>query len=180
MRLRLRLIWLLLASLWRTRLEVLGESVLAFRVLPNDVDVRKITNDRYLALMDLGRMDIVFRVGLLGTMIRRHWAPLVSFAAIRFRHPLQLFAKYRLHTRIIYWDDHTFYFEQRFERLGRTAATGYVCATFLGPEGPVAPINIIAATGQRPLRPAKPPLLEHLQESEADVHHAQQLNGAAV
>ena len=61
-------------------MEVLGESVRTFRVWPNDVDVRKITNDRFIALMDLGRMDIAFRVGLFRTMLRRHWAPLVTFA----------------------------------------------------------------------------------------------------
>lgn len=44
---------------------VLDESVLNLRVLPNDVDITKITDDRYIALMDLGRMDIIFRTGLI-------------------------------------------------------------------------------------------------------------------
>ncbi len=40
-------------------------------VLPNDIDVSKISNDRYIALMDLGRMDIVFRSGLLKLMLKK-------------------------------------------------------------------------------------------------------------
>ena len=46
-------------------MKTLDESVLNLRVLPNDIDIIKITNDRFIALMDLGRMDIAFRVGLL-------------------------------------------------------------------------------------------------------------------
>ena len=34
-------------------MRLLDESVLNLRVLPNDIDVKKITNDRFLALMDL-------------------------------------------------------------------------------------------------------------------------------
>jgi acyl-CoA thioesterase FadM len=180
MRLRFRLFWLLLASLWRKPMSVLGESVRPFRVLPNDVDVRKITNDRFIALMDLGRMDIAFRVGLFRRMLREHWAPLVTFTTIRFRHPLTVFEKYRLHSRIIYWDDETFYFEQRFERKGRTVATGYVCATFLGPDGAVAPATIVAAAGQQVERPAKPWIVSCIEESELEVHHAQELEDAPV
>ena len=41
-------------------MRLLDESVLNLRVLPNDIDIKKITNYRFLALMDLGRLDIVF------------------------------------------------------------------------------------------------------------------------
>src|SRR5512144_2767189 len=116
MRLRLRLLWLILASLWRKPLNVLDEAVLSLRVLPNDIDIRKISDDRFIALMDLGRMDIIVRLGLIGSMFRRRWVPLVTFVAIRFRSPLKAFQKYELRTRIIYWDDDTFYLRQRFER----------------------------------------------------------------
>jgi len=63
MRLRLRFLWFMLSSFWKKPLGLLEESVLNLRVLPNDVDVTKISNDRYVALMDLGRMDVGFRVG---------------------------------------------------------------------------------------------------------------------
>lgn len=56
-------------------MRLLDESVLNLRVLPNDIDVKKITNDRFLALMDLGRMDIVFRTGLLKLMLKTNGYP---------------------------------------------------------------------------------------------------------
>ena len=61
MRLRLRFLWLLLSSFWKKPLGILDESVLNLRVFPNDVDITKISNDRYTALMDLGRIDIALR-----------------------------------------------------------------------------------------------------------------------
>ena len=99
MRLRLRLLWLILASLWRKPLEILDESILSLRVLPNDIDISKITNDRYLALTDLGRIDLAVRNGLLQTMFKRRWAPLTYVVMIRFRHPLVVFQKYQLRTQ---------------------------------------------------------------------------------
>ena len=127
MRLRLRLFLILISSLWRKRMGFLDESILNFRVLPNDVDVRKMTNDRFIALMDLGRMDMAFRVGLLRPMIKRKWGPSATYDTIRFRYYLKIFQKYKLRTRIIFWDEKTFYFEQQFERLDRIMGTGYVC-----------------------------------------------------
>ena len=173
MRLRLRLFWILISSLWRKRMGFLDESILNFRVLPNDVDVRKMTNDRFIALMDLGRMDMAFRVGLLRPMIKRKWVPSATYDTIRFRYYLKIFQKYKLRTRIIFWDEKTFYFEQQFERLDRIVGTGYVCATVLGPEGLVSPEEIIAATGQSVSSPPKPDIVLKIEEAENMIHERQ-------
>ncbi|MFC7301931.1 thioesterase family protein [Cognatiluteimonas weifangensis] len=165
--------WLILSSLWRRPLGVLDDSILSFLVLPNDIDVTKLTDDRYAAIMDLGRLDLALRTGLAGAMIRRKWAPLASFATIRFRYPLRAFQRYALRTRIIYWDDGAFCFRQTFERNGRTLATGYVNATLLGPTGPVSPDEILAA-GRGPVaRPDKPEIVSRLQELDALIHAGQ-------
>ncbi|MBT3045225.1 MAG: thioesterase family protein [Candidatus Thiodiazotropha sp. (ex Codakia orbicularis)] len=173
MRLRLRLLLLLLSSLLKKPIRLLDESVLNLRVLPNDIDVKKISNDRFLALMDLGRMDIAFRAGLLKSMIKNKWVPLATFDIIRFRYPLKAFQKYQLRTRIIWWDDRTGYFKQVFERKGRVVATGYVCATFLGANGPIAPDDILAEIGQSSIRPSEPKIVAKLRELEALIHETQ-------
>ncbi len=173
MRLRLRLLFLILKALWRKPSKTLVESVLSLRVLPNDVDITKITVDRYFALMDLGRMDLAFRLGLLKTMLKRKWGPLATFCTIRYRHPLRLFQRYRLRTRIICWDDHTFYFRHDFERKGRILATGYVCATLLGTKGPVAPRDILAEIGYPADSPGKPEIVSKLQEMDETIHQWQ-------
>lgn len=145
MRLRLQLLWLILALLWRKRRNVLDEVALSLVVLPNDIDVSKISDDRYLAIVDLGRVDLVLRTGLLRTLIMRKWAPLATSVTMRFRHPLKIFQRYQLLTKIVFWDDDVFYSRQRFQRHGRiVATTAYVCATLLGPNGSVHPADILA------------------------------------
>ena len=152
---------------------LLDESVLNLRVLPNDVDITKISNDRYLALMDLGRMDIAFRTGLLKSMFKNKWVPLVTFDTIRFRYPLKAFQKYQLRTRIVWWDDTTGYFKQIFERKGRVVATGYVCATFLDSTGSISPEVIIAEAGQSITKPSEPEIVARLRELENLIHETQ-------
>ena len=173
MRLRLRLLWLMLRSLWCTRLRVLDEAVVPFTVLPNDVDVSRQTDDRYLAIADLGRLDLALRNGLGPTLLRLRWAPLAMVAAVRFRHPLRLFQRYRLRTRILWWDDRAFYIRQVFERGGRTQATAYVCATFLGPHGAIPPATVLARIGQAVEPPRMPGQVSHLRAFTDTVHREQ-------
>lgn len=174
MRLRIRLLLLVLASLWRKPMGILEESVLNLRVLPNDIDVTGITNDRFLSLMDLGRMDIVFRIGLLKSMFKKKWVPLATFATVRFRYPLKLFQKYQLRTRVVWWDDSTIYCEQIFERKNRVVATGYVCATFRGKKGSISPNEMLLETGQTPTKPEEPEIVSMLKGIENFIHTSQQ------
>jgi len=66
------------------------ESVLNLRVLPNDVDVTRVTTDRYTALTELGRIDMMLRLGISWTALKRRWAPVSRINTIRFRYPLAL------------------------------------------------------------------------------------------
>ena len=55
---------LLLYLLRPTRRGILEESVVRFRVWPNDLDTNlHMNNGRYLTLMDLGRLDLLLRNG---------------------------------------------------------------------------------------------------------------------
>lgn len=173
MRLRLRLFILVISSLFRKHVKELDESVLSLWVLPNDIDISRITTDRYVALMELGRMEFAFQLGLLGTMIRKNWVPLTTFCTIRFRHPLKVFQKYQLRTRVACWDDHTFYFQHDFERGGRIVATGYVCSTLLGSTGPVRPQDVLGEIGISLTSPEKPEIVARLMELDAMIHQGQ-------
>lgn len=115
MNLWLRLLWLLFASRFRPRLtQPFGVSVLNLVVLPNDLDIYgHMNNGRYLAIMDLGRMDAFVRGGLVPVARAAGWNPVLSAAQVRFRRELRLFQKFRLETRILYWEDTAFVMEHR-------------------------------------------------------------------
>src|SRR5436190_14240483 len=81
MRLRFRLLWLIVETVFKKRRSLADENVLNMRVLPNDVDVTRVSNDRYLTFMDLGRISIVLQAGLLRTLVRQRWGPLRASSA---------------------------------------------------------------------------------------------------
>ncbi|MCC7253918.1 thioesterase family protein [Hyphomicrobium sp.] len=129
MNLWLRLLWLLLSAPWRSRLPMPdGISELTFRVLPNDLDLSlHMNNGRYLAIMDLGRLDLIVRIGLGRAVWRNGWTPVANAALVRFRRELRAFERYRLETRVVGWQDQAVLIEQSFifaggEREGQVAA----------------------------------------------------------
>jgi len=129
MNLNFRLIRVLIGVAWRPPLGLLEESVVELRVWPNDLDVNlHMTNGRYLTLMDLGRFDLIFRMGMLRQMFRRRWSPVAASATIRFRRSLAPFQRFLIRSRLVCWDQRWIYFEQRFESEGRLVALGDVRA----------------------------------------------------
>lgn len=129
MNLWLRLFWLFLSAPFRPRLTVPDDvSVLTFRVLPNDLDLSlHMNNGRYLAIMDLGRLDLIIRSGLGRVAWRHGWTPIANAALVRFRRELRAFERYRLETRVVGWQEQAVLIEQTFvfatgEREGQVSA----------------------------------------------------------
>ena len=129
MNLWIRLFWLLLTARTRGRLSIPREiSALAFRVWPHDLDLAlHMNNGRYLALMDLGRLDIMVRSGLWREVLRHKWTPIASAITVRFQRELPLFQRFRLDSCLLCWDETLVVMEQIFVidggvRNGQTAA----------------------------------------------------------
>lgn len=126
MNLYIRLLFrILLNFFFRSKVNVDDETALTFRVLPTDLDCNcHVNNGRYLSLMDIGRLDLIDRIGVLRPALKKKWIPVIGDVQISFKRPLHLFQKYTLKTKITHWDQKWFYFDQRFERNGRTIAHG--------------------------------------------------------
>lgn len=133
-------------------------SVLTLRVWPNDLDLAgHMNNGRYGTIMDLGRLDLLVRRGMLRPLLRNRWRPMVAACAIRFRRSLGLFARYELHTRLVCWDDKWFFFEQRFQRGEELYAHALVKTVVKSPAGTVRPADLLRALGQDAVSPPAPP-----------------------
>lgn len=159
MNLFFRLFLVITESFFRKRLHPLSESVLHLRVLPNDLDLNfHMNNGRFLSLMDLGRIDLLIRTDLAGALLRHRWIPLVGAVNIRYKMSLLPFQKYRLHTKVIGWDEKWFYIEQRFEKNNRTIAVGLVKALFRGEHRNITPeqcLKLIKVNIDPPTLPEK-------------------------
>lgn len=130
------------------------------RVQPQDVEVRRMNNGRYLTLMDLGRFDLAMRMRAGTALLKNRWQPLVRSVTISFFKSLQLGQRYDLVSRIAGFDEKWWYMEQRFERGDERYAVAYLKGLFRGPNGNVPPATVLASGGYRNVE--SPPLPEPL------------------
>lgn len=132
MNLIFRLLYVVVGA-WRwPALKLTDRSVLKFRVWPLDIDLNlHLTNSRYLALMDLGRTDLILRSGMWKLMKRDHLTVVLGGAAMRFRRSLPAFVGFTLTTRLLGWDKRWVYVEQVFTGPEGLACSAVLRSTFL-------------------------------------------------
>lgn len=156
MNLFMRLLWQKLVGRFRPRAALTDAIRTPFRVLPTDLDVlRHMNNGVYLSLLDVARMDLLSRTGLAAPLRERGWFPVVTAESIGFRRSLTLFQRFHVETRLLGWDEQSFYVRQRFVRGDDVIAGALVVGRFLRRDGgsvPAADVGALAGS------PASPPL----------------------
>jgi acyl-CoA thioesterase FadM len=164
----IRLLRVILSSFFRERLKAFGESVLAFRVMPADIDINlHMNNARYLAMMDLGRWDFILRTGLWRQLLKDGMQPVIGGAVVRFRRPLRPFQPFVLRTRQITWDDRWLYLEQDIESAGQLVCSAQVRAAFIKGNGIVPPDVIAGLVGAERPAPAAPAWVQGWRDFDA-------------
>lgn len=168
MNLWFRVLRVIVLALWRKRLGLLDESRLSFRVWPTDLDINvHMNNARYLALMDLGRLDLIVRTG----MARRVWTeklqPVIGAALVRYRRPLAPFQPITLRSRLLAWDDKWLYIEHRLESGEVLACHAVVKGMLVGRDGGVPPAELARTLGHDQDSPPVPDWVAHWSEAES-------------
>lgn len=164
-----RILRVLIAARFRPRVHMLEETTVRFRVWPSDLDpLMHMNNGRYLTIMDLGRADAILRSGLRRRLASHHVYPVVASEMIRFRESLPLLARFELRTRLLGWDDRSFYIHQRFTRRGRDVAVALVRVRFLRRAGgTIAAPDVAALVAPDVSRPALPDHIAEWQRAES-------------
>lgn len=171
MMLLLRTLKVALKAMRSPKLAPLETSRISMRVWPNDIDLNlHMNNGRYLSVMDLGRFDMMIRNGIMATVLKRRWRPMVGAATIRYRRGLRPFSRYELATRIVCWDHKWFFMEQRFEQDGEVCAVAVVKGLFVGPRVKVPTSEVAAAVG---FAGTSPPMPETINSWQAWEHPRQ-------
>ena len=136
-------VWIL-SLFGRRNYTLLHESRVKLRVWPNDLDLNiHVNNGRYLTLMDLGRMDLMFRSGAIRLWLAKGLQPLVGFSMCRHFKALKVFQPFTLKTKVLAWDEKWIYFEQRFESGGMLYALGVVKGLMAGKQGPIPTADLM-------------------------------------
>lgn len=91
----------------------LGVHVSHHRCWPQDIDVfMEMNNGRILTIMDLGRTILAKRVGLIDALRANNWSMTMAGVSVRYRKRIRPFAKFRVVSRAVTWDDKFFYLDQ--------------------------------------------------------------------
>jgi acyl-CoA thioesterase FadM len=146
-------------------IETFEPEVLEFRVWPGDIDFNlHLNNARHLSVMDYGRVHLLARGGVIREIMKRRWEPVVGEVWITYRRSLPLWAKYRLATRMVGWDNRWFYMEQTFTGDQGLVASGWVKAALRDKKGAVNPQLVMDAVRPGVASPPLPEAIETLNE----------------
>lgn len=138
-------------------MDISDESVVKMRVFSGDIDFYpELNNGRHLTLMDLGRLDLAMRSGLLKVVHKRKWALAVAGVSVRYRHRLKACKRFNLHSRIIAVDSRWFYFLQSTIREGEIHSSALVRGGITNNQGIVSPKQVLTALGKSDWNPGMP------------------------
>jgi acyl-CoA thioesterase FadM len=162
MNLLFRLLAIILGTFFRPRLGLLETSRISLRVWPLDLDFNwHMTNSRYPAVMDLGRVDWLLRSGTWRHVRQAGMNAVLGGCMVRYRRSLAPFERFTLTSRLLGWDKHWFYFEQLMTSRNGTACLAIQRAGFTQ-AGRLVPAAMLAA--QLAPGTAAPPLPGWLSE----------------
>ena len=132
MNLYLRLMFLRLRSRRRTPLGIWDTAVTPFRVTVSDLDLLgHVNNSKYLAIMDLARIDLMMRSGVWDKLRRQGWYPVVAGQTITYRKSLKLGQRFDVKSRVLGMDDRWFYVQQVFLHDDAVCAHAVIRVRFL-------------------------------------------------
>ncbi|HEY6645084.1 acyl-CoA thioesterase [Povalibacter sp.] len=151
MNLWIRLLLILALGWRRSRMLVTECCSTPFIVMPSDIDLLgHVNNGKYFSLMDVARTDHAIRSGYVSIFRRQAWWPVVVAGTIQFYSSLLPFRRFVIETRLIGWDERTFFVHHRVVRNDanrKLVAQAAVRAVIRNSAGTIATADVVAALG---------------------------------
>ena len=165
-----RMIKVALLGLCKPPVKFLDTITTTMRVWPNDLDMNfHLNNGRYLTLMDIGRLDLTIRAGLIKAVFGKRWLPVLATASIQFYRSLAPFQSFQLTTQVVYWDEKWIYIAQNFQCDGKIYASALVKAVFKQGSETVPVHQLFAFLGTDFFLPEVPTEIQSLGNLEANM-----------
>jgi acyl-CoA thioesterase FadM len=138
-------------------MDISERSVIRLRAGIGDMDLYpEVNNGRQLTLMDLGRIDVAARTGLMRVIRERRWNLVAGGSSIRYRRRLPLWARFTLRTEVIGHDERWFYFLQEMYRGETICSSALIKAGVRNRAGLIAASEVTAAMGRPDWNPPLP------------------------
>jgi len=139
------------------RILVHEQAHLWFYIYPFDCDLNgHLTNSKYLAFMDLGRVSFIQQVGLLNTLYQRRCFPVLQSIDMTFIKEIRPGSRLLLKTKLLGLDEKYIYLEQNFLVNDQLHAIARVRGVFIGPKGKLANdelLSLMQDKGNLPILP---------------------------
>ncbi len=126
------------------RLPVLGVHRSRHLCWPWDLDLwKELNNGRTLTLLDLGRIPLARRIGLVDALRRNGWGMTVAGVTVRYRQRIRLFQRFEMQSRLLGWDRRFFYIDQTlWNRDGACTTQAIYRMAITGAQGIVPPDTV--------------------------------------
>ena len=165
MNLYFRLIIVFLRSLFARHSDILEESRSFFRAWPFDCDVNiHLTNARYFALADVGRIYYLGQAGVLFNLLKKGLLPVAQAQEISFFKGIKPFHRFEVTTRFTHWDDKYWYTEHKFFTRGQLSALLQVRGVFVQNKQVQSMSDVFSHAGVETNLPEKPSIVEYWQK----------------
>jgi len=134
------------------------EKSISFMTWPTDLDVFfHMNNGRYFTLADLARFDSLIRSGIMEVIKGHQCFPVVIAETIQFKKSLKLFDKFQIKTKLIGWDDKSFYIRHTFICHQKVYAVGIIKGKIVKKSGgTILPDNFLGLIGHKEPSPKIP------------------------
>lgn len=153
----IRLALALRAARQQPALETGGVHVSHHRVLPWDLDTfLELNNGRTLTLLDLGRVGLAVRIGLMTALRREKWGLTVAGTSIRYRRRIRLFDRFEVRTRALGRDARFVYIHQTIWLRGEAACSALLRTALTDRNGIVPTDRVADAIGHPDWDPPLP------------------------
>lgn len=136
----------------------MGTHVSHHRCWPWDIDLwMELNNGRTLTLLDLGRLPLASRIGLIAVLRKKRWSMTMAGVSVRYRRRIRTFEKFEMRSRAVWWDERFVYLEQTmWKQDGECANHALYRSAITDRNGIVSPETVMAEMRQDLTRPEAP------------------------
>lgn len=149
-------------------LDLFDSHVTHHRCWPWDIDMMmELNNGRTLTLLDLGRIPLAHRLGLLQILKNQKWGLTMAGVTVRYRRRIRAFEAFTMKSRLVCWDDRFMYLEQcMVNGAGEVANHAVYRAAVTDENGIVASARVAEAMGNPVASPPIPAWIQKWIDAE--------------
>jgi acyl-CoA thioesterase FadM len=138
------------------------------RCWPQDIDQYiEMNNGRILTILDLGRLGLAQRAGLLGALSRNKWGLTMAGTSVRYRKRIRPFVKFRIVSKCVGWDEKFMYLDQSIWIGEECAVQALYRSAVTDAKGIVKPERLLAQMGMTTTAPQLPAWVQQWIDADA-------------